>query len=279
MELYLVKPKENDIATKNLLVFDLISREEVLSFTQKNTADWYGKLSFIMLDRHVEWTEDEAFCAKQVSNEIQLFDSRNFAQGVFSRLKIENIQSYSLSPGKRPILGVFVAGKGGAPSSARLYDITNLQSPLSQKSFFRADSVTFHWNNIGRAFIDFYYSSLCLGTNVLVFTHTDVDATGKSYYGETSLYFLSITGNFDCRVELNQPGPIHDVAWSPNSKEFIVVYGSMPARATLFDHRAAPMYELGTGARNTIKYSPTGRFFIIAGFGNLAGELVSFKTI
>ena len=108
----------------------------------------------------------------------------------------------------------------------------------------------------------------------MVFTHTDVDATGKSYYGETSLYFLSITGNFDCRVELPQAGPIHDVAWSPNAKEFIVVYGSMPARATLFDHRAAPMYELGTGARNTIKYSPTGRFFFIAGFGNLAGELV-----
>ena len=117
-----------------------------------------------------------------------------------------------------------------------------------------------------------------------MFTHTDVDATGQSYYGETSLYFLSITGNFDCRVDLPQPGPIHDVSWSPNSKEFIVVYGSMPARSTLFDHRAAPMYELGTGARNTIKYSPTGRFFFIAGFGNLAGELdvwdrKSFKKI
>jgi translation initiation factor 2A len=108
----------------------------------------------------------------------------------------------------------------------------------------------------------------------LVFAHTDVDATGKSYYGETFLYYLSITGNFDCRVELNKPGPIHDVSWSPNAKEFIVVYGSMPAKATLFDHRAEPMYELGTGARNTVKYSPTGRFFFLGGFGNLSGEMV-----
>jgi translation initiation factor 2A len=118
----------------------------------------------------------------------------------------------------------------------------------------------------------------------LVFTHTDVDATGQSYYGETSLYYLSITGNFDCRVDLQHPGPIHDVAWSPNAKEFIVVYGSMPAKSTLFDNRAQPMYELGTAARNTVKYSPSGRFFFIAGFGNLTGDMdvwerKSFKKI
>ena len=69
-------------------------------------------------------------------------------------------------------------------------------------------------------------------------------------------------------------GPIHDVTWSPNGKEFIVVYGSMPSKSTLFDSRAQPMYELGNAARNTVKYSPTGRFFFIAGFGNLQGDMV-----
>lgn len=85
---------------------------------------------------------------------------------------------------------------------------------------------------------------------------------------------MSINGNFDCKVELDKPGPIHDVAWSPNSKEFIVVYGAMPAKATVFDHRAAPMYELGSAARNQVRYSPSGRLFYIGGFGNLAGNLI-----
>ena len=49
----------------------------------------------------------------------------------------------------------------------------------------------------------------------------------------------------------------------------------MPAKCTLFDSRAQPMYELGTGARNTVKYSPSGRFFLIGGFGNLAGDMVT----
>jgi translation initiation factor 2A len=244
-----VKPTENDQVHRNMQVFHISSGDIVLSFTHKSSDSCWN----------VEWTEDEQFCAKLVSNELQFFDSSKFQKGVFSRLKMEGIESFSLSPGKRPVVSVFIAGKNGSPSSCQIYDITNFSAPLSRKSFFRADSVNFYWNAIG--------------TNVLVFTHTDVDATGKSYYGETSLYFLSITGNFDCKVDLPHPGPIHDVAWSPNSKEFIVVYGSMPSKATLFDHRANAIYELGSAPRNTVKYSPTGRFFLIAGFGNLAGDM------
>ena len=39
------------------------------------------------------------------------------------------------------------------------------------------------------------------------------------------MYLVSAAGNFDCRVALDKEGPVHDVAWSPNSKEFGVVYG------------------------------------------------------
>ena len=41
------------------------------------------------------------------------------------------------------------------------------------------------------------------------------------------MYLMSATGagTHDCRVTLDKEGPIHDFAWSPNSKEFGVVYG------------------------------------------------------
>jgi hypothetical protein len=39
-------------------------------------------------------------------------------------------------------------------------------------------------------------------------------------------YLLSAAGNFDIQVDLDKKeGPIHDFAWSPNSKEFGVMYG------------------------------------------------------
>ena len=101
----------------------------------------------------------------------------------------------------------------GAPASIKVYSLLTLSSapPTCQKNFFKADRGQIKWND--------------LGTQVLLLTHTDVDKTNKSYYGETMLYLLSAAGNFDCRVTLDKEGPIHDFAWSPNSKEFGVVYG------------------------------------------------------
>lgn len=68
-------------------------------------------------------------------------------------------------------------------------------------------------------------------------------------------------------------GPIHDVTWSPNSKEFGVVYGYMPAKTTLFNTRAVATHSFALGPRNTMLFSPHGRFVLIAGFGNLAGQM------
>ena len=112
-----------------------------------------------------------------------------------------------------------------------------------------------------------------LGTTLIVLAQTEVDKTGKSYYGETTLYVMSANGGFDSRITLDKEGPIHDVSWSPNSKEFGVVYGYMPAKTTIFNQRAVATYNFPLGPRNTIIFSPTGRFVLVAGFGNLAGQM------
>jgi translation initiation factor 2A len=111
------------------------------------------------------------------------------------------------------------------------------------------------------------------GTTLIVLAQTEVDKTGKSYYGETTLYVLSANGGFDSRITLDKEGPIHDVSWSPNSKEFGVVYGYMPAKTTIFNQRAVATHTFPLGPRNTILFSPTGRFVLVAGFGNLAGQM------
>jgi translation initiation factor 2A len=132
-------------------------------------------------------------------------------------------------------------------------------SPISQKTFFKGDKVQFKWNKNG--------------TSILVLAQTDVDRSGKSYYGETTLYLLSTSGAFDARVTLDNDGPIHDISWSPNSKEFGVVYGYMPAKTTIFNHRAVATHSFALGPRNTITFSPNSRFVLVAGFGNLAGQI------
>ena len=91
---------------------------------------------------------------------------------------------------------------------------------------FRASDASFLWSPSGAA--------------VLVKTSTDVDATGQSYYGESKLAFMSADGKTEGSVALGKEGPIHDVAWSPAGREFVAIYGFMPAKATLFDVKARP---------------------------------------
>jgi hypothetical protein len=77
-DMCVVKPAENDVPTKNLTVVRLDGAESVLQFTQKNPSEWY--IISMVISRKIEWTEDEAFCAKMATNEIQFFDAKNFGK-------------------------------------------------------------------------------------------------------------------------------------------------------------------------------------------------------
>ena len=63
------------------------------------------------------------------------------------------------------------------------------------------------------------------------------------------------------------------MTWSPNSKEFGVVYGYMPAKTTIFNTKAVATHNFPLSPRNTILFSPHSRFVLVAGFGNLAGQM------
>lgn len=212
-----------------------------------------------------QFTQDEKYALRISGSELHVFDPTDFARGPVGRMRAENMASFSLSPGERPSVAVFFPEKSGAPAAVRIYSLASiLQSPgaathVAQKSFFKADSVTFKWN--------------AAGSSLLLMTATDHDQSGKSYYGETNLYMLSARGDFDCRVSLDKEGPIHDFEWNPNSREFIVIYGYMPAKAVLFSYRVNVIAELGTQPRNFIAFNLQGRLFCLAGFGNLAGTV------
>jgi translation initiation factor 2A len=45
----------------------------------------------------------------------------------------------------------------------------------------------------------------------------------------------------------DKEGPIYATEWSPDGKEFIAVYGFMPAKAMLFGEDCKPIMNFGTG--------------------------------
>ncbi|CAG8687899.1 20558_t:CDS:10 [Gigaspora margarita] len=182
------RPGEN-LVHKNLIVWETATAQMLIQFTQKSQANW-----------NVQWTEDESFFSRMVTGEVHFYDSKRIEKGIHTKLRLENIVDFSLSPGKNPSIAVFIPEKNGAPASVRIYSITNFNSPLAQKNFFKADKVRMHWND--------------LGTNLLVLTQTEVDKTNKSYYGAG---FGNLAGSIDIwdRENLKKISTIE----APNSSE------------------------------------------------------------
>lgn len=52
----------------------------------------------------------------------------------------------------------------------------------------------------------------------------------------------------------------------------------MPSKATLFNLKCEPVFELGTGPRNSIYYNPHGNVLLLGGFGNLRGNIEMWNT-
>ncbi|ETI25076.1 hypothetical protein G647_04447 [Cladophialophora carrionii CBS 160.54] len=247
---------ENGDAVKNLKVWlvhdekalaEGVDKEPLARFVQKNQTGW-----------NLQYTYDEAFCARVVTNEVQIYESHDLTT-VWNKIRVEGVVDFAVSPGESHTIAVFVPERKGQPAAVRVYNVPNFTVPASQKNFFKGDKVQLKWNDNG--------------TSLIVLAQTEVDKTGKSYYGETTLYLLSANGGVDSRIDLDKEGPIHDVAWSPRSNSFAVVYGYMPAKTVIFNAKAQVVHTFPLGPRNTVLFSPHGRFMLLAGFGNLAGQM------
>eukprot|EP00961_Rhodomonas_salina_P145026 1952119-Rhodomonas_salina.1 len=235
----------------NLRIWNPKTGDFLTGFSQKN----FSKDSF----PYVKWTDDELVACMRISNGIHLYNGQDISKGVVGKIDQEKLGAFSISPGPPPYkIATFVPEVKDKPAYMTLFAYPNLAEPVSRKQMFRASDASFLWSPNG--------------AGVLVRTSTDVDTSGKSYYGESKLTFLASDGS-DLNVALGKEGPIHDVAWSPAGKEFIVVYGYIPAKATLFDVKCKAIFDFGTGARNTIAWAPHGRFVMLGGFGNIQPNL------
>ncbi|XP_034295132.1 eukaryotic translation initiation factor 2A isoform X1 [Pantherophis guttatus] len=234
----------------NLHLFSVKNGKCLKSFIQKKSQNWCPC-----------WSDDESLCARSVNNELHFFENNNFST-IANKLHLQKMNDFVLSPGDQPTkVAVYVPGSKGAPSFVRLYQYPNFEGPqsaLANKSFFKADRVKMLWNS--------------KATAMLVIASTEVDKTGASYYGEQTLHYIATNGE-TAVVQLPKNGPIYDAAWNPNATEFCVVYGFMPAKSTVFNLKCDPVFDFGTGPHNAVYYSPQGHILVLAGFGNLSGQL------
>jgi len=241
---------QNPQGSNNFEVVDMKSGEAVTSMIHKNQVGWTPI-----------WTKDELVCGRCVTNEVQFYTDGDFRKAS-SKLYLQNVHSFSISPSMQPpyMVAAYVQGKKGQPSAVRLFQYPNFGDgcALANKSFFKADKVDIMWNK--------------KATALVILVSADKDTTGASYYGEQSLHFMNVQGESNI-IHLEKRGPIYSVDWNPNSSSFCVVYGYMPAKATLFDMKCEPIFDFGTGPRNICSFNPHGNILCLCGFGNLNGYM------
>ncbi|KAM6581069.1 hypothetical protein CsatA_004843 [Cannabis sativa] len=239
---------------KNVTVWNIETGDPVYHQFQKNmTKTTWPSIRFC---------SNEAVAYRHATNEIQFFDAGDFSKGIVRRIRVPGVAAAELSWAPPSYVAAFVPEVKGVPASVQIFSREeDAQSqPVARKSFFRSSSVQLSWNQGS--------------TGLLIVVQSDVDKTNQSYYGESKLNYLTTDGSYEGLVPLRKEGPVHDVQWSHSGSEFAVVYGFMPAKATVFDKKCNPLLELGTGPYNTIRWNPKGKFLCLAGFGNLPGDMV-----
>jgi translation initiation factor 2A len=98
---------EDGNATKNLKVWRTVvdesesdeNRKVVGEFVQKNQTGW-----------NLQYTSDEKFCARVVTNEVQFYQSGDLGT-VWNKLRVEGVTDFAVSPGKNHSVAVFVPEK------------------------------------------------------------------------------------------------------------------------------------------------------------------------
>ena len=97
---------ENGDAVKNLRVWSVLGigntgieqrdeRDIVGRFVQKSQTNW-----------NLQYTHDEEYCARSVTNEIQFYESGDLTK-VWNKVRVEGVTDFSVAPGTTNRIAVF----------------------------------------------------------------------------------------------------------------------------------------------------------------------------
>ncbi|ELP93561.1 eukaryotic translation initiation factor 2A, putative [Entamoeba invadens IP1] len=158
--------------------------------------------------------------------------------------------------------------KKSQPARLFVSNYPNIGSTITSTSFFKAQFSELKWSPKGNL--------------VICKAQTSVDSSGQSYYGESTLHFVSIADSSK-NATLPQPtGPVYDAVFNSDGTLMASVAGYMPATVEVFkvlqSGKFISVKKFENQSRNELKFSPNDQFLAVAGFGNCPGEVDVYET-
>lgn len=268
---------DKDKCPENMHVFDMKNRRKAEKLRSLQLRSYTsGAITADLL----QWTPDEKLCLELIAGEgIVVLDEDLKAGETHRTIPEPSASQFSVAP-KEQNDGYYVSvyipeacnswgawDLDGRAGEVAIYHVKldEIKKVTSQFLPRKLNGCTLLWNSEGTA--------------LLAQANSDVDETGESYFGTSSLFWMRADGKAQTRISGPEDGLVQDAAWAPGQNEFLIIIGNMPATTKLYDGKTGKMVkdgQLGTSRRNTIRWNPFGRFFVVGGFGALPGDLDFF---
>ena len=287
---------------KNLKVWSCDDGELVAEFHRRGiTDDHWPVIQFDAAETHVFFTVNNAIVYYSMDGDMTKADGK---------VKLDGVTQFKMGPAKRKLLATFVP-ESSKPAVFAVLDWED-GSTINRKNFYRVwrplprhtERVLLQQRRLRhtlcvslpcrlqamsgggakspreeRPSAHALQASRCnlnwnrKGSHVLCQSISDFDATNKSYFGESRLYLLSADGRTDMAITMEDDPSIVDVAWAPDGEAFVALGGHQPAKAVLYSAKGKVICKMATGPYNHIRWNAQGRFVLLAGFGNLPGDV------
>jgi len=257
---------DKDKCPQNVHIWDL--RGAKVELVRSNALRGYssGKIPVELY----QWTPDDALALELAPGEgVRVYEDLRGEPKIV--LPEPGCMQFRIAPASvkdgAPYVACYVPESNGKAGHVSIYHLGDASAPTAKQVLpTKLNGVTFSWNVDGSA--------------LLALAGSDVDPTGKSYFGTSSLFWISADGRGQVKVSGPEEGLVQDVKWSPKGDEFLMVIGMMPATISMYDGKTGKKKKDLTTAsrRNSITWAPHSRSLVVGGFGALPGDVDFFDN-
>lgn len=214
--------------------------------------------------------KDDKYFARIGKNVVSVYETETFTLIDKKSIKVENVMDFCWSP-TDPILSLFVPELGNQPAKVSLYQIPGKEE-IRQKNLFSVSDCKMYWQSNGEY----------LAVKVDRYTKTK-----KSTYTGFELFRIK---ERDIPIEVleleNKNDKIIAFAWEPKGHRFAVIHGDNPRPDISFysmktahhTSRVSKLTTLKSKQANSLYWSPTGRYLILAGLKGFNGQLEFYNV-
>jgi len=212
-----------------------------------------------------KWSHDDKYFARVVNETLSIYETPSFMLLDKKSIKVNGIKSFSMSPSQN-VLAYWVTGSKDAPARVSLIDLPN-KKEIRGKNFFNVNECKMYWQKSG--------NYLCVKVDRFIkLKKKEIDPESK--ITQKTYYNFEIFSMREKQIPIDSleiQANVISFAWEPVGNKFAIIHGEGPSYQVSFygvrlDSSITLLKRFENKQCNSIFWSPTGQFVVLAGLRN-----------